>query len=280
MTGIMSPVFTVFGALPLELRQMIWHLALPDDEPEVFVIQAAHIDQKVQSAPPEPKTVDTAFPVLMHTCHESRAYVQNHSGIRFHFSAEADCEVPYRPFRPELDTVFWDEDRVYHLWGSFYTADHDRWLSQVRHLAIPSASTYVGQHMTECIFGHCPVLQSLSVVFADSTDYNRLQARFDEPGRRRKLRHIELDHAKRMKFVFDPWHADLHHRITLYDFLVLFCDELNHHGGNTDDTHENCGGWRIQRHSSEGRLCFAQTFVQWRRGEWAEVCAQKRLPRT
>ncbi|KAK3295574.1 uncharacterized protein B0H64DRAFT_395670 [Chaetomium fimeti] len=280
MTGIMLPVFTVFNALPFEIRQLIWHLALPDDEPEVLVLQPAHIDRPGQDAPLEPKTVDTAFPTLMHTCHESREYVRNHSGIRFRSPHEAGCEVPFRPFRPDLDTVFWDEERHNHLWGPHYAADHVSWLSQIRHLAIPSANTYVGQHMTTCINSHCPMLQSLSVVFADSTNYNRLGRRFVEPGRRRKLRHIELDHAKRMKFVFDPWHSDLHHQITLYEFLRIFCDQLNEHGGDTGEPPKDCGGWRIQRESPGRCLLITQTFVQWRRGEWVEMRARSNLAQT
>ncbi|KAH6850082.1 hypothetical protein B0I37DRAFT_370664 [Chaetomium sp. MPI-CAGE-AT-0009] len=274
MTDIMSPVFTVFGALPLELRQLIWHLALPDDEPEVFVLEPAHIDRLGQDVPRKPWTVDTAFPTLMHTCHESREYVRNHSGICFRSPAEADCEVPYRPFRPELDTLFWDETRYYNP----FSPDHGIWLSQVRHLAIPSANTYVGQYMTECILGDYPSLQSISVVFADSTNYNRLEGTFVEPGRRRKLRHIELDHAKRMKFVFDPWLSDLHHQMMLYDFLVLFCDELNYQGGKIHEHHKNCGGWYIQGESPKRRRCLAQTFVQWRRGEWVEMCGRRDSP--
>ncbi|KAK4041064.1 hypothetical protein C8A01DRAFT_34908 [Parachaetomium inaequale] len=278
----MAPAFTVFNGLPLELRQLIWHAALPDDEPEVLVPRAAHLDLRGRDTPLEPMTVDTAFPTLMHTCRESRDYVRHHSGLRFRASPKGHCDVPFRLFRPDLDTVFWDEDQHHCLWAPFYTAGHDRWLSQLRHLAVPSATAFIGQHTTDCIMQHCPQLRSLSVVFPDSADYNWVQTRFAEPERRRKLRRIPPTHAQRIKVVFDAWHYDPEHRITLHDLLMLFCDELNQHGENIGGPHEDCAGqaWTIQSESESNLHCFAQTFVEWRRGEWVEVCANRRLPRT
>lgn len=90
--------FGKFSDLPLELRQTIWKLRLPEeDESEVCVVTDQSRD-----------TVYTAFPLLMHVCQESRHFVQNSkvSGVEFCFSQEAECYVPVRKFRPELDMVY------------------------------------------------------------------------------------------------------------------------------------------------------------------------------
>ncbi|KAK1978502.1 hypothetical protein LZ30DRAFT_598993, partial [Colletotrichum cereale] len=62
--------FHLFGELPPEIRALIWLLALPEDEPEVCIVQPA-------CNTPQSLIVYTAFPVLMHVCHESRQFVQN-----------------------------------------------------------------------------------------------------------------------------------------------------------------------------------------------------------
>ncbi|KAH6624318.1 hypothetical protein B0J18DRAFT_174806 [Chaetomium sp. MPI-SDFR-AT-0129] len=279
MTQIVS--FTVFNDLPLELRQLIWHFALPEDEPEVLIVRADHLDIKGRKANPEPMLVQTVFPALMHTCRESREYTRNLSGIIFQYTPPAGCDVPYRLFRPELDTAFWDENVQNSLWASYFEAGHDKWLAQLRHLAVPSATAFVGQHMTECIMEHCPRLRTLSVVFPDSTDYNRVQTRFEEPtARRARLVEIPGDHARRTMVVFDTWHYDPTYRIPLYDFLLLFCSDLNDHRNAIYAPHDVClgQGWTIRTDDDGTRpRCFLQTFVEWNGGRWVEACGGRKL---
>ncbi|KAL2139624.1 hypothetical protein VTI28DRAFT_4900 [Corynascus sepedonium] len=271
----MAPSFTIFTCLPLELRQLIWHLALPDDEPEVLVLRAEQVGRRNQDKALMPMTVDTGFPVLMHTCRESRDYARHHSGIHFRFSQEACCEVPFRLFRPDLDTVFWDEDQHHCLWAPSYTADHDRWLSELRHLALPSPTALLGQHLAECILQHCPQLRTLSVVFADSGNHNWVQTRFAAPARRHRLRRIEPGHARRMKIVYDTWQYDSAFQITVHEFLMIFRNELNDHGTLVGNHHE-CAGQAWSLDPSANLQCFAQTFVEWRHRGWVEARVEKR----
>ncbi|KAK2000113.1 hypothetical protein LX36DRAFT_668941 [Colletotrichum falcatum] len=51
--------FHLFGVFPPEVRELIWRLALPEDEPEVCIVQPA-------CDTPQSLIVYTAFPVLMH----------------------------------------------------------------------------------------------------------------------------------------------------------------------------------------------------------------------
>ena len=277
-TAINAPAFTRFSSLPLELRQLVWHFAVPDDEPEVLILREVNTTLQGQDPTPESTTVDTAFPALMHACHESRDFVLKHSGLRFRFSPKARCEVPFRPFRPELDTVFWNQDLWPYLWGpGFFTTKYKRWLSQLRHLAIASSRAFRGQHLADCIIRHCSELRSLSVVFSHSSAGNWAMSRFVEPQRRHKLRCIPPDRARAMTVLCDAVWCDPEHQITLERFLELFCDELSAHGESFSEPHEDCAGqvWSVQSESDDSchgttLRCLAQTFVEWHCGEWVE----------
>ncbi|KAK4032988.1 hypothetical protein C8A01DRAFT_20024 [Parachaetomium inaequale] len=254
----MAPAFSLFQNLPLELRQLIWYLAIPDDEPEVCILQKENLEQQGQDNTPEPMTVDTAFPALMHACYESRNFVLRHSGLRFRCSPKARCEVPFRSFRPELDTLFWYQDQLPDLLGPRYTASQRCWLSELRHLAIASSGAYDGDHTETCIMSYCPKLRTFSVVFADSTD-NTWACRVVKPEGRYKLQRIYPDRAEAL-MVLSEAHDDW---ITLKRFLLDFCGMLNTHAEYMSELPETWTG-------QENLLCFAQTFVEWSRGEWAE----------
>jgi hypothetical protein len=272
----MAQTFTLFGRLPLELRLMIWRFALPDDEPEVFILRGVHMPSGNEEEPPEAMTVDTAFPALMHTCRESRDFVLRRGGLRFRPCPEAGCDSPFRDFRPELDTVFWNEDLYDPLWSYVDNTDaHARWLSQLRHLAIPSSTSLIGQHTTECVIEHCPELQTFSVVFPDSETGGKPQLSFAEPQRRCKLRRICPERARLMTVEPNTWEWAPDRRVTVKEFLVLFRNRLNEHGEEANSPHEECPGqaWTTELDAPGKLLCFAQTFVEWRNGEWVEACA-------
>lgn len=286
----MSPTFTLFNNLPSELRHIIWRLSLPDDEPEVFILRRTdpQCHQKDDPPRPPPMTVDTAFPALMHVCHESRSVVLQNNSIRFRFSAAAGCDVPCRQFRPELDTLFWNGDLQQSLWGrrtvsgdADTDADTGRLLlPQLRHLALPSSSAFCGQLLTDCIMGFCPALRSLSVVFADSADGNWVKSRFRESGRRCKLRRIQSHHARVMTVVMDtsggcePEDTD---RVTLEGVMDRFREDLERNRKSSMYWHEKYTGrpWSTMLDSPAPKLdCFAATFVEWRGGGWVEVCGE------
>lgn len=276
---IMAPAFTLFSDLPFELRQLIWQLALPDDVPEVLILQPENLGLLGRDTIPEPMTVDTAFPALMHACRESRDFVLKHGGLRFRSSRKARCEVPFRPFRSDLDTAFWNQDLLPYLWDTFCSASLNLWLSQLQHLAIASSRAFRGKHVTDCIARHCPELRCLSLVFSDSSNNNWAMSRFVEPKRRHKLRCIHPDRARAMTVWSDAVWCDPEYQITLENFLMLFCEEVNAHGESTSRPHEDCLGWTWSIDSCAKRRCFAQTFVEWCGGEWVEGFTKWMPPR-
>ncbi|CEJ93465.1 hypothetical protein VHEMI09051 [[Torrubiella] hemipterigena] len=102
---------TDFNTLPSEIRQAIWQFTIQDDEPEVCLcwptMPSGFLDSLADSVPQLPLTVDTAFPVAMHICRESRAVMQSpRSGIRFRASEVAGCRVPFRLYRADLDALY------------------------------------------------------------------------------------------------------------------------------------------------------------------------------
>ncbi|KAI1416987.1 hypothetical protein F5Y13DRAFT_153514 [Hypoxylon sp. FL1857] len=112
-TDGVPPLFTRFNDLPLELRRIIWKLALPDDNPEICIPWPLNeqpsswgYEDGVSTTYTkfiEPFLVDTCFPVLMHVCRESREVAI--SQLRFRYSTIAGCPVPFRAFRPDLDIM-------------------------------------------------------------------------------------------------------------------------------------------------------------------------------
>lgn len=100
-----------FNRLPLEIKQVIWQLALHAavDAPEVCItwpLKSCYHD-KIS----KPLLVDTAFPVLMHVCGEWRDFAFSFCqrpgfSIKFRFSRLAECPVPYRPFRASTDILY------------------------------------------------------------------------------------------------------------------------------------------------------------------------------
>lgn len=102
---------TDFNTLPSEIRQAIWQFTIQDDEPEVCLcwptMPSRPLESLADSVPQLPLTVDTAFPVAMHICRESRAVIQSpRSGIRFRASEAAGCRVPFRLYRADLDALY------------------------------------------------------------------------------------------------------------------------------------------------------------------------------
>ncbi|KAI1506237.1 hypothetical protein F5X99DRAFT_127887 [Biscogniauxia marginata] len=112
----LPPRFTRFTSLPPEIRYMIYDLALPPDVPELYILQADKIPPTTTAntgtaagpgaekvTPPHP-TVYTAYPVLMHVSREARTFAQSRTQLRW--SAGAQCAVPHRAFRADLDVLY------------------------------------------------------------------------------------------------------------------------------------------------------------------------------
>ncbi|KAI1807795.1 hypothetical protein F4811DRAFT_416670 [Daldinia bambusicola] len=84
--------FTLFPSLPIELRYMIWEFSLPPDEREVWFQRDR--ENQFPSFP-------LGFPVAMHVCQESRAFVRQR--LQFYRSPAKPYEIPCRAFRPDFD---------------------------------------------------------------------------------------------------------------------------------------------------------------------------------
>ncbi|KAI8965602.1 hypothetical protein F5Y11DRAFT_295875 [Daldinia sp. FL1419] len=105
--------FPKFNNLPIELRHSVWEFALPEDIPEICIPwpleegpgnRSHDLIPLVRSNYLHPFLVDTCFPTIMYVCQESRYLAI--SRLRFRYSHVAGCPVPFRAFRPDLDTVY------------------------------------------------------------------------------------------------------------------------------------------------------------------------------
>ncbi|TQN72966.1 hypothetical protein CSHISOI_02479 [Colletotrichum shisoi] len=186
--------FHTFGDLPPEIRVLIWAFSLPESEPEVCIAQPT-------GDAPHSLVVYTAFPVIMHVCHEARQFVQNTrlSGIDFASSGSAyttaGCPVPFRPFRPELDTLFCQNTGPAALEDISSEDDLEPILQETRHLAISGKREYINLVAWVLLF-YFPKLETLSVVVGDPSLDTCFESYFDAPNTRCKLRRISDEHAR------------------------------------------------------------------------------------
>jgi len=189
-----------FSGLPLELKQEIWQLALSAAaaEPEVCLLWPVYQTDFDQI--PIPLVVDTAFPVLMHVCREWRSHVLSwsrrpsfESPVRFRFSRQAGCQVPYRLFRGSTDALyasFTNFDKAFQaMYWESGTIDRQT-LASVRHLAVEWVVwTRVEYWLPELVFWSFPDLKKVSVVFPSSR--RAIWHHFQAPAKRCKLRRVE-----------------------------------------------------------------------------------------
>ncbi|KAK4097158.1 hypothetical protein N658DRAFT_489421 [Parathielavia hyrcaniae] len=188
-----------FTNLPLEIKQQIWQLALHAAvaEPEVCIVWPIHqIDYDQVS---HPLLVDTAFPVLMHVCREWRDFVitfssSTRSPVRFRFSRQAGCRVPYRAFRGDTDVLFasmynFEKAVQYHALDLEPGVGRQT-LETVRHLAVDWVWwNKAASWLPELVFRACRDLEKVSVVFPSSR--RAVWKAFQAPARRCKLRPVE-----------------------------------------------------------------------------------------
>ncbi|KAK1596449.1 uncharacterized protein LY79DRAFT_65100 [Colletotrichum navitas] len=185
--------FHLFGDFPPEIRVLIWQFAIPENEPEVCIVQPA-------CDTPQSLLVYTAFPVLMHVCHESRQLVQNSrlSGINFISSKSANstagCLVPSRRFRPELDTLFCPIGGPAALEDISSQDELESILQETRYLAVSGKKEYINLLAWILLF-HFPKLETLSVVVGDMSPDSCFESCFDAPKTRCKLSRISGEPA-------------------------------------------------------------------------------------
>ncbi|KAH6648054.1 hypothetical protein BKA67DRAFT_404341 [Truncatella angustata] len=168
-----------------ELRAMIWDAAMPGDISETCILQlpqpATIHDAHPSELPPHhdaaqgpspPLLVDTAFPLLMHVCRESRQHAMKRT--KFRHEPAAHAMVPCRPFRPELDVLYVPDP------GSPPPAP----LETARHVAVGcwrpvyGSAGVVGTAISRaptasCVFGAFPGVESISIVLPSSSSGRR-----------------------------------------------------------------------------------------------------------
>ncbi|KAI4604222.1 hypothetical protein KJ359_000353 [Pestalotiopsis sp. 9143b] len=170
-----------FMQLPCELRAMIWNESMPEDVPEVCILspegegENGEDDDDEMCCPDQSLTVDTAFPVLMHICHESRAHALRHTRLRF--SPAAGVGVPFRAFRPDLDVLYIPPGRSQAVAASQeqHPGGKAKLFGRVRHVALAywrplCTSTPAKPPSASCVFQGFPRVQSISVVVPSSTE--------------------------------------------------------------------------------------------------------------
>ena len=111
-----------FSDPPFDIRLLIWLFIIAENEEEVCLCWPGDApeypgEQPLEHPPVLPLTVDTACPLGMHICRESRVVALNPSmgGVRLRASHVARCMTPFRCFRPELDVLYLDQESVFHL---------------------------------------------------------------------------------------------------------------------------------------------------------------------
>ncbi|KAJ6788839.1 hypothetical protein PWT90_05942 [Aphanocladium album] len=303
-----DPTTMSFSKLPLEIRQMIWLLSMPDDEPEVCLLWPVVLHERYEGhfavRATQPLLVDVGWPVAMHVCRESRATMHDQplSGLLLRTSPAAGCPVPYRAFRPELDTLYWG--------GESFEATARDWGALLRTVSLMPVLASVESLALELRWGfdvpgdfaryrplHLPRLRALSLVLADSTSavVGGMRTGFRQPARRCKLRRISREAGSKIMLRTDtlsgrgsrgggggsaevplyPTGMDFAMRrlgIEEEDFFrrtrrELFTAMSQSSGYQLLSTPipEPCG--------PEG---FAQTFVEYQMdGSWKEICAER-----
>lgn len=269
---------------------MIWGLSLPEDEPEVCISWPTYIDgyQQLQ----EPYLVDVAFPVLMHICRETRQFAlappteHSHLSPRFRFSKEADCRVPYRHFRPELDTIYitsWHYDQVLRM----YEFNHQI-IRQSVHLAVEMCVWGMSSYwFLDFVFKHMQNIKTISVVFpsSESDRYNFDNDIFQPPTRRCRLVDIrqspdEVTGAARMPSStpgrLSPTVASVRDWTDLRWQAVVERADIGWAHAEGEEIYEG-NAWDRESQSFVGVTYAPFVFVQFKRSDkgeetWEEVC--------
>ncbi len=288
--------FTLFPSLPTELRRSIWLEAVPDDEEEVCLPWPgdvpAHVveDDPLSELPVLPLTVDTAFPVTMHVCRESRALTQDSrlSSVRFRASRLARCMTPFRRFRPDKDVLYLSHDSVYHLLlftspdstklaqtepGSAARRCYDdlmRTLRATRRLAVNVAlMSSHHDHIHEFLWEHVEASpERLAMVIPGTAPYAgpcKDPLGFVPPGKRCRL--VAVPDAAHESVVVRA--VDEHREpraVSLGEAMRAARKELR----------DWCGGVPSYEATLDRLVVSAQVFVEYQKdGTWQEVCMQR-----
>ena len=300
---LVAMTFPIFCRFPKEIREIIWLYSLPPDEPEVCLMWPVNLYERDEGPrgmqPTQPFVVDIGFPAMMHACQESRALVQNtkRSGVRFRSSTAAGCPVPFRRYRPDLDTLYWGSENFQPLiWsGAFEEQLHD-----VKSVALDIQLCFRHQsYFVDYLQHELDGLQNLSLVLPDSTgrkpdgnghpdsDGNRHSDKiaFKQPARRCKLRSIPREVQDTIQvtpgfMLYD----DRSEPLPLSQALRLARRGIERGITGQDSESPPIHSASPPDHVADEEsflqhvTIIAQTFVEYQKdGTWAEVCGERQF---
>jgi hypothetical protein len=209
-----------FNRLPSRARALIYKHALPHDETEVCLVWPLVLEEE-HRGPTLPLVVDIGFPALMHVSREARAFVlSDASGVRFRMSALAGFPVPFRAFRPELDTLYIGQSNFKWLANSIVDGRVAKSiLSTAPNIAVELTSSVPWDGMTNNIFEWTTALRNLFLVMPDLASIVDVMGTFQAPHRRCKLK-VATDDEKRAARITDQY-MDLRN----FDDIKTLCVE-------------------------------------------------------
>ncbi|KAF3019697.1 hypothetical protein E8E14_006943 [Neopestalotiopsis sp. 37M] len=244
---------TTFMQLPCELRAMIWDEAMPEDIPEVCILPPeedqnednANLGQMDDDSEDDDDdetclddesslTVDTAFSVLMHICHESRTHALQRTRLRFSSSpaaSDGSCgggiATPFRRFRPELDVLFVPPGRTQAVRGP-----SPRLFRRVRHVALAywrplCTAAPLRPPSAACVFTAFPRVEAISIVVPSSKEL---------PSSQRSGRLYAPLPARRCRL--EPYYTGAAGKTNI---IAAFCNNRDDGG---DDDKGRKGDWR------------------------------------
>ncbi len=290
-----------FNDLPLEIKQTIWRFALHAavDEPEICIVWPLKAGCNAPIS--KPLLVDTAFPVLMHVCGQWRNFVLSSSQrpsspVKFRFSRQADCQVPYRHFRASTDILYLsamnqeEATRVHdmELHMEWETGVPKAALAPVRHLAVEwPLWLNAGNWLPALVYRVCPNLEKVSVVFSSSR--MAILGCFRAPAKRCKLRRVEGADKLLVAPDWDPeklepLQSKVDNGVEHLHFEAMFKWEVDLQIHELD-MDEPDGEWFVGSawDKKQQKFCLeyeAATFVQYKRSEiggetWFEACEDR-----
>lgn len=209
-----------FNRLPSRVKALIYKHALPHDEPEVCIVWPLVMEEE-HRGPTLPLLVDIGFPALMHVSREARAFVLSEAScVRFRESALAGCRVPFRAFRPELDTLFIGQWNYKWLASSIVDGQVGKAiLSTAPNIAVELSSSLPWDGLANAIFEWTTALRNLYLVLSDLASIVDVRGPFQAPHRRCKLKVATEDEEQGVRI------ADHYMDVRPFDGIKSLCVE-------------------------------------------------------
>lgn len=266
--------------IPLEIKLQIWKYALPDHVPEVCILWPLMLMwEEEERGPWLPLLVDTAFPVLMHVCREMRHFVlSQESQVDFRESSSAGCAVPYRRYRPELDTLYLGKyNHGWLTWAIHNGIVDASLLSEARNVAIELSVPFMsGGHndLPNFVFEYTKSMRGLSIVVCEvSEEAVEVSGSFQAPFRRCKLENLTLEVEQKVKIM--DYYMDQ------VDFVGIWARVKEEMVDSDSEQYGQVGGALVRKGAGDGPdeiiELHGAVFSEYSAGGWVQICGQRQL---